>query len=80
MMINSDAMASLTEANQNFSKIARQVDEKGKVVILKNNSPRYVVLDISRYEQMEKAEFDQLDIVANRILDENMEAMKVLAK
>ncbi|MEA5002040.1 MAG: type II toxin-antitoxin system Phd/YefM family antitoxin [Christensenella sp.] len=80
MMINSDAMASLTEANQNFSRIARQVDEKGKVVILKNNSPRYVVLDISRYEQMEKAEFEKLDLVANRILDENMKAMKELAK
>lgn len=80
MMINSDAMASLTEANQNFSRIARQVDEKGKVVILKNNSPRYVVLDISRYEQMERAEFEKLDLVANRILDENMEAMKALAK
>ncbi len=80
MMINSDAMASLTEANQNFSRIARQVDEKGKVVILKNNSPRYVVLDISRYEQMERAEFEKLDLVANRILDENMEAMKELAK
>ncbi len=79
-MINSDAMASLTEANQNFSKIARQVDEKGKVVILKNNSPRYVVLDISRYEQMERAEFEKLDLAANRILDENMEAMKELAK
>jgi len=80
MMINSDAMASLTEANQNFSKIVRTVDEKGKVVILKNNNPRYVVLDIKRYEQMEKAEFAQLDHVADRILDENMEAMKELAK
>ncbi len=80
MIINSNAMASLTEANQNFSKIARQVDENGKVVILKNNSPRYVVLDISRYEQMEKAEFDRLDKIADRILDDNMEAMKELAK
>lgn len=80
MIIDSEAMASLTEANQNFSRIARQVDEKGKVVILKNNAPRYVVLDISRYEQMEKAEFEKLDLVANRILDENMEAMKELAK
>jgi len=80
MIINSDAMASLTEANQNFSKIARTVDEKGKVIILKNNNPRYVVLDIERYEQMEKAEFAQIDRVADHILDENMEAMKKLAK
>lgn len=80
MMMDSKAIASLTEANQNFSKIARTVDEKGKVVILKNNNPKYVIMDIERYEQMEKAEYAQLDIVADRILEENMEAMKELAK
>ena len=51
-----------------------------KVVILKNNSPRYVVLEISRYEKTEKATFEKLDLVANRIIDENMEAMQELEK
>ena len=45
-----------------------------------NETPRYVVLEISRYEQMEKATFEKLDLVANRIIDENMEAMKELEK
>ena len=80
MIINSNAMVSLTDANRNFSRVTRQVDEKGKVVILKNNSPRYVVLDISHYEQMEKATFEKLDSIASRLIDNNIEAMRKLAK
>ncbi len=32
-------LVSITEANRNFSKIARMADENGSVVILKNNVP-----------------------------------------
>ena len=42
MMVNTNNMVSLTEANQNFSKVARLADERGLVVILKNNAPRYL--------------------------------------
>ena len=45
MNINTNNLVSITEANQNFSKIARLVDESGAVVILKNNVPRYLVMD-----------------------------------
>ena len=55
-------------------------DEKSKAVILKNNRPHYVVLDIGRYEQMEIAEYEKLEKTASRILDDNMEAMEELAK
>ena len=37
MMVNTDTLVSMTEANQNFSKVAHVVDEKGMAVILKNN-------------------------------------------
>ena len=43
MMINTDNMISISEANQNFSKVARLVDQTGQAVILKNNVPRYLV-------------------------------------
>ena len=36
MNIDTNNLVSITEANQNFSKIARMVDENGSVVILKN--------------------------------------------
>ena len=41
MTIDTNTMVSITEANQNFSKVTRMVDEKGSAVILKNNVPRY---------------------------------------
>ena len=44
MMVNTNNLVSLTEANRNFSKVARLVDERGSAVILKNNAPRYLSL------------------------------------
>ena len=48
MVIDSNTMVSITEANQNFSKVARLVDEHGSAVILKNNVPRYLIIDFSK--------------------------------
>ena len=45
MNINTNSLVSITEANQNFSKVARLVDENGVAVILKNNVPRYIITD-----------------------------------
>lgn len=45
MMINTESLVSITEANQNFSRVARLVDQTGQAVILKNNVPRYLVLE-----------------------------------
>ncbi len=50
MVINTDNLVSITEANQNFSRVARMVDENGAAVILKNNVPRYVLMEFSQVE------------------------------
>ena len=36
MNVNTNTMVSISEANQNFSKVARLVDQYGSAVILKN--------------------------------------------
>jgi antitoxin Phd len=51
MMINTNNIVSITEANQNFSRVARMVDEQGSAIILKNNAPRYLLIDFSQVEQ-----------------------------
>ena len=51
MTVNTKNLVSITEANQNFSRVARLVDENGAAVILKNNVPRYVLLEFSQAEQ-----------------------------
>ena len=48
MMVNTNNLVSITEANQNFSKVARLVDERGSAVILKNNTPRYLIIEFSQ--------------------------------
>ena len=55
MKINVENLVSITEANQNFSKVARMVDEKGSVIVLKNNKPRYLIIDFSKASEEELA-------------------------
>ncbi|EFX54574.1 putative toxin-antitoxin system, antitoxin component, PHD family [Streptococcus sp. C150] len=45
MQINLENLVPISEANQNFSKVARMVDSKGTAVILKNNKPKYVLVE-----------------------------------
>lgn len=83
MMVNTDYLLPMTEANQNFSKVVRTVDENGMAVILKNNKPRYIVVDFDEYNtisaalQMRKA---KIDSVADKLIDENIDALLELAK
>lgn len=39
------------KAKQNFSKVARTVDENGAVVILKNNASHYVLINYSKLQE-----------------------------
>ena len=48
MKIDTRRLVSMTEANQNFSRVARLVNESGSAVILKNNHPRYLILDFQK--------------------------------
>ena len=53
MKIDTELLVPMAEANQNFSRVVRIVDENDVAVILKNNKPRYVVIDFNRYEQLQ---------------------------
>ena len=71
---------SISEAKRNFSKVARMVDEEGTIVILKNNAPKYVLLDYQQFKEKELSRTEEMDPIAKRILSENLEAFKKLAK
>lgn len=78
MQINIDNMVSITEANQNFSKVARKVDENGSVVILKNNKPKYVLIDIEDYKHIDSVANDNVSKLNGRILEDSMAAFNEL--
>lgn len=80
MTINTNTMVSISEANQNFSKVARLVDEQGSAVILKNNVPRYIVIDFSKADQDMIASDEDVLSISKKIMEQNKEAYEVLAK
>lgn len=80
MKVNTSTLVSITEANQNFSKVARLVDEKGSAVILKNNVPRYLVIEFSQAEKLQEAEDEDVLRISERLLLQNQEAYEVLAQ
>lgn len=80
MVINTDNLVSITEANQNFSRVARMVDENGAAVILKNNVPRYVLMEFSQVEDEQQAKDEDILEISKRLIIKNKQAYEVLAK
>ena len=80
MVINTDNLVSITEANQNFSRVARMVDENGAAVILKNNVPRYVLMEFSQVEDEQQAKDEDILEISKRLIAKNKQAYEVLAK
>ena len=83
MSANEKMTVLVSEVERDFKKVARVVDENGIAVIMKNNKPRYVIVGFDEYEnmaaalQMRKAIIDN---AAEKILNENIEALAELAK
>ena len=83
MMVNTNALVPMTDANQNFSKVTRMVEENGLAVILKNNKPRYVVVDFEEYSHVSAAlqmRKTKIDTATDKLIAENMDALTELAK
>ena len=81
MIINTDSIFSMTQANQNFSLVARTVDRDGEAVVFKNNKPKYLVLNLENSERvLDLTDDEKIDIVTKRILNKYIGAFKELAK
>ena len=79
MKVNTKNLVSITEANQNFSRVARMVDENGAVVILKNNTTRYLLVEFEIAEKEQLADNEDLLSVSKRLIDKNRKAYEVLS-
>ena len=81
MKIDSDTMISIYEANQNFSKVARLVDKHGSAVILKNNVPKYLVIEFCQAEALQTAASDgEVMEISDRLMKRNKKVYEKLAK
>ena len=80
MMVNTKAIVSITEANQNFSRVARIVDEQGSAVILKNNVPRYLIVEFSQAEEMQASSDEDVMAISAKLIQQNRKAYEALVK
>ena len=80
MQINTNTIVSVTEANQNFSKVTRIAEKNGQAVIFKNNRPRYMLIDLEKSDSIDITDDEKIDMTAARILKEHKAAFEELAK
>ena len=80
MTIDTRTIVSVTEANQNFSRVTRIADTHGQAVIFKNNRPKYLLVDMENTPWFDMTDDEKIDIVAARILKKYKPAFEELAK
>ncbi len=84
MLVNTKMLVSMRDVNQNFSKIARMVEEQGSVVVLKNNKPHLVIMNFHELEeehgQDQELSDDLFMELGQSFADQYEQAMTELAK
>lgn len=80
MQINTNSIVSVTEANQNFSRVSRIAEKNGQAVIFKNNRPKYMLIDLESSPLLDLTDDEKIDIVAARVLKRFKPAFEELAK
>ena len=73
-------IVSVTEANQNFSCVTRIAEKAGQAVILKNDRPKYMLIDLENSPIIDMTDYEKIDFVAARILGKYKPAFWALAK
>ncbi|GHT65203.1 prevent-host-death protein [Spirochaetia bacterium] len=80
MKIDTANMLSISEANQNFSKVTRMVDTNGSAIILKNNVPQYMVIPFKTAEQAQVLADGELFALSAKLMEQNKKVYEELAK
>ena len=80
MHIDTNTIVPISVANQNFSKVARLVDQYGSVVIMKNNSPRYIIYEFNQADTMQAAADDDVILSSTKLMQRNKHVYEELAK
>ena len=80
MNIDTQTITTITEANQNFSRVTRIAEKHGQAILFKNNRPRYLLIDMENSPIIDMTEDEKIDFVAARILKLYRPAFEELAK
>ena len=80
MTINTETITTMTEANPNFSKVAKVAESNGQAVIFKNNKPKFLLIDVESGSYFDITDDEKIDVAAKRIMNRFKPAFEELAK
>ncbi|MBE7032453.1 MAG: type II toxin-antitoxin system Phd/YefM family antitoxin [Ruminococcaceae bacterium] len=80
MNINTETITTMTEANQNFSKVAKVAENNGRAIIFKNNKPKFLLIDVDSNSYFDITDDERIDVAAKRIMNRFKPAFEELAK
>ena len=80
MEINTKTITTMTEANQNFSRVTKVAENNGQAVIFKNNKPKFLLIDIESNSYFDITDDEKIDVAAKRIMNRFKPAFEELAK
>ena len=76
--VDSEKITTMEEANKNFLNVVKLAEEKGKVTILKDGKPKFLLIDIDSY--FELTDDEKIDVAAKRIMSRFKPALEELGK
>ena len=78
---NAQMMVPISEANKGFSRVMHMADIHGRVVILKDNKPKYLLVDLEQESLIYNlTEEEKLEIATKRIMRQHKPTFEKLAK
>lgn len=81
MNLDTKMIVSISEANEDFSRVIHLAKSYGRVVILKNNRPKYMLIDLEQEKLIyDLTDEEKLDIVSKRIMKQYKPAFEKLAE
>ena len=81
MNLDARMMVPIFEANEDFSRVIHLAESYGRVVIFKNNKPKYLMIDLEQETLIyDLTEEEKLEIATKRIMKQYKPAFEKLAE
>ena len=80
MLINSRNIVPISRASRNFSEVAHLAEKTGEVFLFKNNRPKFRLVDVEAFPEIEMTAAERVEFVARRILKRYRSDFEELAK
>ena len=81
MNLDAHMIVPISEANKDFSRVMHMADLHGRVVILKDNKPKYLLIDLEQESLIyDLTEEEKMEIASKRIPRQYKPAFEELVK